>query len=109
MSHWNIDSISEQGYFYAAVYVIKRKYERNTPEYIHRAMCESILPRWNDFNRDYKSYQGFRDCQSMESFLASLFDVEPQIIQTILKALEEFRNQNGEGVLSACLCKKIVI
>ena len=107
MNFCNIDSIFEQGYFYAAIWLIKKKKERNTREYIHRAMCESILPRWNDFDRDYKNCKGFKKCQSMEHFLASLFDVEVKTIQTISRALEDFKNQNGEGVLSACLLTKV--
>lgn len=97
----------EKAFFRVLVNKIKKEPTRDNLEYIQRAMCKVILPRWDDFEREYKNHSGFKGCQSMESFLASLFDVEPQIIQTVLKALEEFRNQNDKNALEDCLCRKI--
>ncbi|MDE7216598.1 MAG: hypothetical protein K2N20_00700 [Helicobacter sp.] len=97
----------EKAFFRVLINKIKKEPNRDTLDYIQRAMCKVILPRWDDFEREYKNHSGFKDCNDIESFLASLFDIDLEIIQIISKTLEDFKNQNDKEALEECLCVHI--
>lgn len=105
MSHYNLSR--EKAFFRNLVDRIKKEPNRDTLDYIQRAMCKVILPRWDDFKREYKNHSGFKNCKDMENFLVSLFDVDINMIQVILKTIKEFKNQNSKEALEECLCREI--
>lgn len=70
-------------------------------EYIVRALCGIILPRFDDFSRDYKSVSGYAQCPNFEHVLAKTFNVELECISQCLECLRDFKNVNGD--MQSCI------
>lgn len=61
-----------------------------------------ILPRFDDFTRDYKKVGIFKDCPSFSYALAKAFAVEVEIIDKFLERLQDFKNTQDHIACMSC-------
>ena len=94
--------VSKEGYFAVAFTIILSSPERSTGEFIARSLCATILPRFDDFTRDYKKAGIFKDCQSFSYALAKAFAVEVEIIDKFLERLQDFKNIQDQIACMSC-------
>lgn len=84
---------------------ILKESKRSELSYIQKALCNAILPRFDDFQKDYKYFRHFKACASLDECLARVFDIKPLKMQNILKKLEAFKNIQDDAL--SCLNVKI--
>lgn len=72
---------------------------------VQEALCYMILPRYEDFAKDYKIFKKYKDCRDFEECLASLFGIEYAKMKTIIKKLNDYKNEKDS--ISRCMAIKI--
>ena len=107
MSKSEYKSNFDKGYFWGCFNIILQEPKRNTVKYLCWALCCTILPRFNDFSRDYKYIPQFKDCTNFEEVLSIVFEIEPNKIKEVLVRLKQFKNQNLTFVECMACAKKI--
>lgn len=99
-----------KGYFLKTIIIARQIIKNNngnkiSPAQIQQAMCANILWRWDDYARDYRQYEKFQKCASMDEFLASLFETDLATMQRIVYVLREYQNIIGD--VAGCMRIKI--
>ncbi|TQR31794.1 hypothetical protein DMB92_05245 [Campylobacter sp. MIT 99-7217] len=83
-------------------YILKQK-QRNEVNFIQKVLCNVILPRFDDFSKDYKYFKNLKSYKSFEECLSFIFEIDLKQIENILKKLDEFKNLQNQ----APLCLKV--
>lgn len=74
-------------------------------KYLQKILCTVILARYDDFVKDYKSFNNFKQYQTFEECLAFIFQIELNRIEKTLSLLEEFKNIQND--ITRCMNVKI--
>ncbi|HFF9609891.1 TPA: hypothetical protein ACJISO_001671 [Campylobacter coli] len=85
--------------------MILKEENRDTIKYLQKILCTVILARYDDFVKDYKFFNNFKQYQTFEECLAFIFQIELNRIEKTLFLLEEFKNIQND--ITRCMNVKI--
>lgn len=86
--------------------VILKDKERSNKQRIQKYLCCVILTRFDDIAKDYKSLNGYKHLQDMNTFLGFVFGVDVHTMQYILHKLHAYKNINNKDI-QTCLNIKL--
>lgn len=86
---------------------VRKEPKRNTVQYFCKVLCAVILPRFDDFSKEYKCVPRLKGCASFEEALNNAFEIEPDKIKEVLVRLKQFKNQDPTFVECMACAKKI--
>lgn len=72
---------------------------------IQEALCYLILPRYDDFSKDYKIFKNYKKYKDIEECLASIFGISAQKMKDMINKLNDYKNEKDR----ICECMNVNI
>lgn len=84
---------------------------RDNPKTFQIYLCRLILCEWDNFVKEYKKFKGFKECKNIEECLAKIFNINYEIVESILQQLDIYKNYHkGEkNVMNDCCNVKLCL
>lgn len=66
--------------------------KRSEIKIIQGYLCNEILQKWNIYVDNYKNFKAFEKYKNIAEFLAFIFDIESNKMESILQKLDIYKN-----------------
>lgn len=88
---------------------IMKNPKRDELKVIQSYLCNDILRFWYIYEKCFRNFSAFKNCNNVNEFFAFIFDIEIHKMENIMQKLQSYKNYNAKDIDTRIECMSVVL